>query len=246
MTQKSEKAKSVSLREAVKQGKTEIVVREGQAELIREKKVISINGIISAPREFFENRHGEHDHHEADKAHVLFSKQENKITLILNENSHWAKTITGVLKTNPELDSFRINKDATYSIKELSDFLKMRKFYFKEREEATKIIGNLQKFKASIQTEIESDNDTRGNKMDLFVTKVKSNLDMGFTLKTNIFKGQPEKLFKVEIECEVRDEEMEVWLVSEELRLLELENTEKIFEQELKQFKDAKVVCIEQ
>lgn len=249
MATAKEKVKNETVKTAIEagKGKVEIVVREGKAEELREKKIIALSGVIDSPRLFWKNRHTEHNHHEEDKAHVIFSKSEMRIQLVLNENSHFAKTVTGKLQLNPELNAFKINNDSTFSIKELSDILKMRKFFFKDRTEATKIISNLQKFKATITSELEKADDRRGNTTDSMVTKVKSDLDTNFTLKMPVYKGQPEKEFKVDIEFDVTDgDEIEVYLISEGMRMIELESIDKIFEAELKPFRDDKVVCIEQ
>lgn len=243
---KSDKVINKAISKAVKDGKIEIVVREGAAEQIREKKLISITGTIQAPLEFWMKRHHIHKHHSPDKTNIIFSKTDKKIILNINENSFFSKTITGVLKINPELDEFKINKDFKYTVKGLADFLKMRKFFFKDRDQATKIVTNLQKFKASIQTQIEEFDNLRGNSKQMFEAKTDSNLDLSFTLKMPVFKGQPDKNFKVEINFDVRDKQVDIWLESEELRFIELNDIDLIFEKELKMFQAANVVCIEQ
>lgn len=239
---KSEKVISKSISKAVKTGTTEIVVREGNAEPIREKELIRLSGTITAPSEFWSKRK-----HSPNKSNIVYSKTGKQIILTVNENSFFKKQIVGVLKSNPELDDFGVNSSSKkYTVKELADFLKMRKFFFKDREQASKIITNLQKFKASVQSQIEDFDNTRGNSKQLFEVKTDSNMDMDFVLKMPIFKGQPDRTFKVGINFSVRDKQIDIWLESEELRLIELTDIDTIFTKELRPFMEANVVCIEQ
>lgn len=232
--------------EALKEGVKELVIREGRAEKIREKKIISLSGVINSARLFWQNRHTTHQHHASDKAHVLYSKNGKYITVVINENSHWAKTVKGNLSSNAELDAFKINTSTMFSVKSLSDLLKPRKFYFKDRSEATKIISNLQKFSADVQTKIDASDDRRGNTVDSIITICKSSLDLDFTLKMPIYKGQKDKEFKVTIEISVSGTSFQLYLVSEDLYVLELDELDAIFAAELKPFQDDKVICIEQ
>lgn len=240
-----EDAKRTATEQSVKDGVRELVLREGKAEEIREKKVISYGGVITCPREFWQNRHDEHDHHKEEHAYVKFSKEEKTIVLVVNENSYWSKTVTGKLLSNPKLDAFGINEEEFYGSRELCDFLRMRKFYFKNQEEATKMINNLMKFKASITTELAKENDRKGNTNDQVVRRVKHEIPLEFTLKMPVFKGQPDREFRVEIEVDATDGEVRFYLVSEELAQIELEDLDSIFEAELKPFREALVVCLE-
>lgn len=239
-------AKKTSLRTAVKEGMTEIVVREGDAAIIREKNVLDWSGTITSPREWWENRVGKHKMHKPKFANVIFSKFEKRIELTVNENSHFNKKVKGKLLFNEELVEFGINGKTVRSIRDLAEFLRMRRFYFPDRDQATAIIANLMKFKVRVDQEIVAEKDNRGNVNESILKKVTTDLATDFTLEMPIFKGQPKRKFKVDVEFDIRDRAVSVWLVSEELREIELKDTEDIFMVELKPFKEADVVCIEQ
>lgn len=245
MTNK-ERAKNKAVKDEVQEGVRELVIREGEAPVIHEQEVVVVAGTVTAPRKWWENRHGVHNHHKESVARVQYSKTAKEIILITNENSHFHKTIKGALQFNQQLNEFNINKNKMYSIKELAQFLKPRRFFFKDRSECTKIISNLEKFSATVTTKIEQQNDRRGNTVDSIVTETKSTLDLQFELKIPIYKGEEPKEFKVNIECDSNGGNLQVYLVSDDLFVMEFDELDAIFKRELEPFEKANVVCIEQ
>lgn len=218
-----------------------LILREGPAEVLREEKGLTINGNLSAPATFWKNRSTLHGKH---LCHIIVNRQEMTLKLITEERDYLFNEIKGKLETNPELKEFGINKEKQFTIKELAQFLKMRRFFFADADENLKLVTNLNKFKASVQSQIDQQSDTRGNKVDNFEVKVDSNIDLKFVLNIPIYKGTDKKKFQVEICFDVREKSVSVWLESAELRELELSMRDSLIDAELKNFEG--LVIIEQ
>ena len=229
-----------SLSVKVENGTKEVVIRNGEAPIIREPLVLDVHGTIQAPSEFWNKRKSLYN---VNDCHVEYSKQNKSIELTLNESNYFGGTIKGMIEEHPELEKFGINKNKVYTLKELSQLLKMSRAFFADTDEATKVVGNLQKCKASIQTQIEKEESSRGDKKISFEAKVDSNIDLNFTLKMPIWKGYKDHKFQVEICLDVRDKDITLWLESQELQQLFIDTREAIFSDELKNFEE--LVCIE-
>jgi len=225
----------------VPEGTKELIIREGEAldvsHLIPQK--VSISGTITAPRMYIEKRKRMH---EDIKVHVLFSRENMQIKLICDEKNKIGTEITGKLLLNPELLKFKINTPVTYTLNELKQFLKMNRSFFVNVDENFKIVSNLEKVKISVQTQIEQEKDTRGNKTDNYQVKVDSGLEMSFNLDLPVYLGQPKKKFKVDICLDVRDKAVSVWLESVELREIEISERDAIINAELESFSDYVVI----
>ena len=231
------------LKVTVENGVKELVIREGEALPLRQPELISIEGTIDAPAEFL-NKRGTEEVNDKD-SHVVFSYEKMMIRLTVHEGTAWPIVIIGQLKLNPELKKFGINEQKKFTIKDLKQFLKMNKYFFADQDESIKIISNLEKFRASVNTQIEQEANGRGDKKEHFEVKVDSNLDMVFTLNMPVFVGQSNNKFQIEICFDVRDKSIEIWLDSAELQQIILSGRESIIKKALEPFKE-KFVVIEQ
>ena len=226
----------------VTDGVKELVIRKGDAPKVYDPKIVSLSGTITAPRLFNEKRNKDH---KENKCNVVYSKTAMHITATFSEDSYFSTVVKGELLFNPDLNAFGINNpNKKWQLGELRSFLRLRRAFFYEREKNMKLIENLSSFKAKIDTEVTQASDSRGNLTDALETKVKGNLDLSFTLQMPIFKGQPDKKFKVEICFDVRERQVDIWLESPELAEFSQRDRDSIFESELKTF--TKYVCIEQ
>jgi len=225
-------------------GVAELVLREGEAQPIREEAKLKIGGDIYSPSKWYAVRF---DQFTVKNSHIIFSREKGIISLHINDKSYFEDVIQGQLVINKELANWGINDtNKTYTIKDLQRFINMRKIHFADRDEATKMVLNLSKFKASVQSQIEQESSNRGNKIDSYSVKVDSNLDMSFTLLIPIHIGTKPSKFKVDICFDVRDKEVSIWLESPELKELEGDNKDKLIDEALKPFFDGGFVIIEQ
>lgn len=221
---------------------TELIIREGAAVPIREPEIINVTGTIGAPAEWYTKRKSQID---VSKSHVIYSLEKMEIVLVVDEESHFAATITGKTKFNPELEKFGINAGKTYTVNELKNFIKLNRYFFADQDENLKIVTNLEKFRAKVQTQIEQHGTNRGDKKNLLEVSVDTNMDLKFDLNMPIFLGEPKMRFQVEICFDIKDANVIVWLESAELQNLFLSNRDALIQKNIAVFKENFFVVIE-
>lgn len=232
---------------AEKDGIREIVIREGKAsDIIPEIKDqdVTLFGIISSCSEFYKKRPKQFA---LDRAHIIYSKNPEKLSITLKTNEHKEKphySITGKLETSEELNAFGIAYKSSqipkaYSVADLSKMLRFNKRLFFNAEESNKIIEGLAKFKAKVDATVSSSSDNRGNQSGSFDIKVDSGIPMLFTVIMPLFKGKPARKFIVDILFELKGvKEISLWLESIELANLIQEDANNYINEELKQMSE--------
>jgi hypothetical protein len=213
----------------------EVIVREGKAAEIFSPRKVELNGNIDAPAEFVNKRRGDIP---VNKTNVVVDYDELSITLTISEEEHFAKVIIGKLEWFEDLKDFGINAKKSYTINELQNVLKLKRAYFRSREEHASIIKSLQDFSAKTETEFTSINDYKGNTAFSKITKCKTNLNYNFVLNIPIFKAVGANSFEVEIEFEPRDGSIVCWLVSADLAELEIKQRDELINKQLETFND--------
>jgi hypothetical protein len=209
-----------------------ITVLEGTALTPREPKKVSIDGSITAPATYVGIRSAD-----AQKDHVVFSRSKMFIRYTKNETDELGATVNGRLLFNPDLEEFGINKQKTLMPKEMASKLKLSRTFFPDKEINATIVTALNAFTATITTELEKIQDTRGNSKQLVEKKVISNTPTNFDLSLPIFVGQRPMKFAVEICIDTTDTGVKCWLESPELNDLILQNRDAIIDGELEKIK---------
>jgi len=218
----------------------EIIIRTGSALPVEPERNESFNTILKGPAIFYHNKS---KNYVWTRAHLLVDRKNYKLTLNTGEHeSHGVATVTGKLNPNGELGAFKINTMKTWTAKELSDFLKMRRFFFTDREENMKIVQSLNDIKLRVVKEIESSNDFKGQKKHHFEQSVQHEFKLSFTLNIPIFYGTDPSTFKVDINLDVTDAGVQFWLESVELKELEQDMVDRLIDTELSKFGDD--ICI--
>jgi hypothetical protein len=227
--------------ELIKEGVKELIVREGQAEIIREPLKVELSGTIKAPGDFFANRKEDLKENEC---HVVYSKTDGKIVLTTDEGNYYGSRVTGSLRKNPDLVAFGINSGKMWSIKDLMQKLKMSRAFFPDKDECLNIVTNLSKSKIKVDTILEQETSNSGSSKNNIEVSVKSEFNLFFGLELPVFVGFDKKKFKTEICLNVRDKAVEFWLESVELEEILQSEMESIMNAEIKKF--GNVICIEQ
>lgn len=229
----------------IKDLKDVLEIRTGEALPLKEPNSVVITGTLMSPIEYYNVRH---EHLVKKNCHVLYSYEEMFIKLVCEETSAYSAVVTGKLRLNRDLENFGINQSRTKTIKELKQFLKMNKFFFADINENLRIVSNLEKFNANIESTIEEHGDDRGNKKHTYEAKVSSNLELSFILEMPVFVGYPNRKFKVDICFDVRDKSVSVWLESSELLQIMTEDPKILVADAIKDFHESikDVVIIEQ
>lgn len=216
-----------------------VTILQGQSAKIYDPRLVEIKGNIDAPAEFIRKRT---DDIPANKTNVVFDMLNRTISLIVDEESHFAKHITGVLEYNPDLLDFGINKPTKRSVSDLYKMLRLKRAFFKKREDHATILDQLKKFEAKTEVEFKSTNDFKGSTALSKIQSCKTNLTYNFTLNLPIYIGLPDTDFNVEIEFEPTDGSIMCWLISEDLAELEVNQRDAIMEKQLSEFADYVVI----
>ncbi len=225
----------------------EIIIREGKAlEPTPPIKLVDVvlNGTIEAPSEYFIKRPGQFAN---DRAHVIYSKNPEKLFITLTTNEHKERpkySITGKLVISDELNVFGIAYKATqtpklYTVQDLAKVLRFNKRLFTDAGEAKIMIEGLTKFKIKVSQEAQMLKDKGGNITESFAQNVKHDCPMEFTLKMPVFKGKEDVKFKIEINFEVKSaNDIVLWLESTELATIMETQSATFIDEELEKLKD--------
>ena len=225
----------------VSEGTKEVIIRNGDAPILKEPRVVSIKGDINAPGEFFKKRTSKID---LLRSHVEVDYQNFSIKLIVNEDNHYASTIEGSLVLFPELSKLKINENKTYSPRELYDALKFNAGYFKNREQHNALCGKLIKFTSRIEVDFVNTNDFKGNIAHSKLTKIKTELDLKFILAIPVFKGVEPSVFEVEICLDTKDSGVICWLESVELHELKTDISKEAMKKSLNELSEFVIINV--
>lgn len=208
-----------------------VEIRQGDAMPLREPVKVEESGNIKAP-----GNYSEIVKPDPQLAIVVFNRSSMSITYFENPRNYHAAKVTGTLLMNPELKEFKINENKMYGMKELSQFLNMRKHLFSDREECLALVKGLVSFKGKIETILERNEDLKGNFRSLVDKRVDLGLPERFKLKLPIFVGYGVNEFNVEIGIDNTDSNIEIWLESAELNEAIKTSRDKIMDEQLDRF----------
>jgi hypothetical protein len=122
------------------------------------------------------------------------------ITLIINEDDPLTiGKISGKLELHPDFKKFKINSGETWTSFDLSDLIKMNRYFFSSKEIAMKLVSQLRNFKAKVNKQMDAFKDDKANFNIKMAQAVESNLPDTFSLIMPIFKGQAKQIVPVEI-----------------------------------------------
>jgi hypothetical protein len=216
------------------QGNTsEIIYRSGTALQQQPPVKLRVNGLITAPADFFEKRGELVD---PDKSHLIVDRRGLNITLNIDENDFYGTIISGTLEYNKELADFAINKNKLFSLKELTQLIRMKRMHFEDKEEHNKVIAALNKFFAKTITEVKDEDDRKGNIEKTIKKETQSNTPASFKLDIAIYEGQEKKKLFVDVLADVSDAQAKFWLESVDLVELEYNLANEIIDAQLKRF----------
>lgn len=236
--------KESAIAEVIKQNPEvkEIIFRDGEASKIIpeiQEVDVNLNGTIKAPSEFYLKRPKQFGE---DRAHIIFSKNPEKIFITLKTNENKERphyTITGKLEQSEEMNSFGIaykssQTPKTYTVKDLSQLLRFNKRLFSNVDECNSVIEGLMKFRAKVDSVVTAMDSERGNKSGSYEITVDSSIPLKFSLTMPLFKGMSVKKFNVDICFEVRGaKEIILWLESTELATYIQEDASNFVDSEL-------------
>lgn len=176
----------------------EVIIRHGDAKKLLPRKNIKISSTdIHGPARFWSAKK---ELYKPINCHLLYDKTKGIIVLQLNESDpEQNDEVKGKLSLNPELEKMGINSGNKLKFEEALELLRFMRMMFPNREEFTQICTSLTNFSAKVDTDFEKTKEQGGNSLQKVVVNVKHNIPLRFTLKTNIFIGQPDTTFGVDI-----------------------------------------------
>lgn len=197
-------------------GTYEIVVREGQAikaEVIHDPSPVRLSGNIDAPRRWLEKRLIQV---EPLRSYLKVNRDNLTMDLVINErDKEFKDTVSGKLQLDQAYVKVGINDDKFVTPKDMADNLRRNKAFFDTLLDATEVISKLQNFRARVSKIVEKIDDKKGNKVDHNEQAIQEiNLPREIVFNIPIFKGQPKKVIRVDVE--VQAEDLTVTLFSED------------------------------
>lgn len=218
-------------------GPGEYIIREGDALPVAYPKSISITGILGAPYQFYE---GKKDIIDPVGSHMQIQKDKGVIILVIGDNKPFGNhQIIGQLKKDGALEIWKINSDKRWTVSEFLKFIKTQRYFFDNPDECTALVSSLQTWNAKVETVIKQHNDNAGNSLNLLEKKVSEiGLKTKFNLLIPLFQGYPKVKFTVEIGLDPKTNSVDLYLISDELFELEIQEREKHIQTELNKFND--------
>lgn len=215
----------------------EIIFRQGEAttELDpKEPEKVTLKGTIDAPLRWLEKRIGLIDQ---KAAHILICRDAMSIQLKIDETNYYAVDIAGQLESSQKIAEFGINTSKPWEPAKLSQFLKMNRAFFTERQKNMELVSQLKNFKATINQEVERRKEENGSRTDNYSQVVDSNLPESFKVNIPLFKGFAPEEIEVEIYADVDGRDVSLSLVSAGAEELIEEYRNKVIDEQIEAIK---------
>lgn len=209
---------------------TELVIREGAAAPVILPKHREWNGDYTSVMEWLRVNKST-----LDKNVVVFTYDSSLMTLDVDTNPQFDDNIiiSATLRHNRDLEAFGINKEKFFSKKDLENLVKMNRYFFKNADENAKLLIALSKLNLKVEALINDEKDKRGNTNQGYSQNVTSDMPLDFTMNIPVYNGLPKSTFRVEICFDVTDRSIRFWLESVELKELQLDLAEQIFQPQI-------------
>lgn len=174
----------------------ELIIRHGDAVKVQEPQKVSISGVISAPYNYLVKRVAQVDQL---RCYITVNRDRRAIILVVDESSHYATHILGVLELSPIFRKFKINTGEYRTPLELAEFIKMHRAHFDNTAEAMELVSILRNFRAKVNKEVDRDIDLNKGDRNLAIRQVvDSNIPKSFKINIPIFNGIPAQTIEVE------------------------------------------------
>ena len=198
--------------------KAEVVIREVDKvnELpVLEPEKVSITCTIGSILSFLEKRWGCDGQIDHEHTHIIVDRDNFSMTLVANETDARNKiVVSGKLQLSRQFAAFHINDGYAWEPVQLSQFIKMNRAYFSNRDENMKLVSAFKNFKAKVNTDYERDRKENGSYTDNYSQIVDSNMPDRFSVVLPIFKGTETQSIEVETYATIDGHDVTVHLVS--------------------------------
>jgi hypothetical protein len=200
-TLESNEAKKFAINFPAGTNTAEVVIREGEAVRQLEPKAplrTKLSGVIGVPVEYLTKRVATGQFTQ-ERSYLIVNREEIRLSLVINEDDEYLRgQVDGKLELHPKFIEFGINSGESWSPAELGMFFKMNRAFFPDKGINMNLVTTLMNFTATVNNSIERSFKESGDKSDVFIQTVNSNLPDKFTLKVPIFKGMRAEMLEVE------------------------------------------------
>ncbi len=217
--------------------KAEVVIREVDKvnELpVLEPEKVNISGTITSIFSFLEKRwecEGQINH---EHTHIIVDRDNLSMTLVANETDARNKmVIVGKLQLSRQFMEFHINDGYVWEPLVLSQFFKMNRAYFSNRDENMKLVSVFKNFKAKVNTDYERDRKENGSYTDNYSQIVDSNMPDRFSVVMPIFKGTKAQSIEVETYATINGHDVTVQLISPSAQQVVDETLDAIIDEQI-------------
>lgn len=217
--------------------KAEVVIREVDKvnELpVLEPEKVNVSGTITSIFSFLEKRwecEGQINH---EHTHIIVDRDNLSMTLIANETDARNKmVIVGKLQLSRQFMEFHINDGYVWEPLVLSQFFKMNRAYFSNRDENMKLVSIFKNFKAKVNTDYERDRKENGSYTDNYSQIVDSNMPDRFFVVLPIFKGTKAQSIEVETYATINGHDVTVQLISPSAQQIVDETLDAIIDEQI-------------
>lgn len=217
--------------------KAEVVIREVDKvnELpVLEPENLSIRGTIGAIFSFLEKRWGCEGQINHEHTHIIVDRDNLSMTLVANETDARNKmVIVGKLQLSRQFMEFHINDGYAWEPLVLSQFIKMNRAYFAERDTNMKLVSVFKNFKAKVNTDYERDRKENGSYTDNYSQIVDSNMPDRFSVVLPIFKGTKAQSIEIETYATINGHDVTVQLISPSAQQVVDETLDAIIDEQI-------------
>ena len=217
--------------------KAEVVIREVDKvnELpVLEPEKVNVSGTITSIFSFLEKRwecEGQINH---EHTHIIVDRDNLSMTLVANETDARNKmVIVGKLQLSRQFMEFHINDGYAWELLVLSQFIKMNRAYFSNRDENMKLVSVFKNFKAKVNTDYERDRKENGSYTDNYSQIVDSNMPDRFFVVLPIFKGTKAQSIEVETYATINGHDVTVQLISPSAQQVVEETLDAIIDEQI-------------
>jgi len=222
--------------------KAEVVIREVDKvnELpVLEPEKVNVTGTITSIFSFLEKRWGCEGQINHEHTHIIVDRDNLSMTLVANETDARNKmVIVGKLQLSRQFLAFHINDGYAWEPITLSQFIKMNRAYFSNRDENMKLVSVFKNFKAKVNTDYERDRKENGSFTDNYSQIVDSNMPDRFSVVLPIFKGTAAKTIEIETYATINGHDVTVQLVSPSAQQVVDETLDVIIDEQIVAIKE--------
>ena len=217
--------------------KAEVVIREVDKvnELpVLEPEKVNVSGTITSIFSFLEKRWGCEGQINHEHTHIIVDRDNLSMTLVANETDARNKmVIVGKLQLSRQFMEFHINDGYVWEPLVLSQFFKMNRAYFSNRDENMKLVSVFKNFKAKVNTDYERDRKENGSYTDNYSQIIDSNMPDRFFVVLPIFKGTKAQSIEVETYATINGHDVTVQLISPSAQQVVDETLDAIIDEQI-------------